>query len=412
LLITGGYKMDLDIKIDEAGTEKRGFKIRLADLKRRINEFFKNPKKRLSFIIVVGVVLIALFALGFYFLTHEKYNIFSDNDPLIDGEEEGETLYEAVLDGVMTDSDSANKHPLAIMIENHTQARPQAGLIKASVVYEAMAEGGITRFMGIFGTNDVEVVGPVRSARPYYVDWAEGYNAYYAHVGGNATALDQIKADSVLDLNQFSYTAPYWRDRSSDVSSEHTMFTSTSKLRIQANENGYSTANNFTRYKFKDDPEKGSEAAKTLPQAQKITVDISSYNYNIYFEYDRDSNSYKRFMASKAHNDRTSGGQITPKNIVVMTVNRSPHTTRINENGWLMDTIGTGKATIFIDGKEITGSWKKNSKSDREIFYDQDGKEIIFNRGQLWITVIPPDSSFSTETTPSTNLETDTFEAE
>ncbi len=402
--------MDLEIKSTEEGRKpKRNLEKRIADLKRRFTEFFKNPKKRLLFIIISGVVLIALFAIGFYFLTHEDYQIFPDKDPLIDEEEDAEVLYEAILDGVMTDADSASKHPLAIMVENHTQARPQSGLIKASVVYEAIAEGGITRFMGVFGTNEAEIVGPVRSARPYYVDWAEGYDAYYAHVGGNATALDQIRADAVLDLNQFSYTAPYWRDRSLNVSSEHTMFTSTSKLRIQANENGYSTANNFNKYKFKDDPEKGTNEALSLPQTQKISVDISSYNYNVYFEYDKENNCYKRFMANKSHNDRTSGDQITPKNIAIMTVNRAPHTTRINENGWLMDTVGTGDATIFVDGKEISGSWKKSSKSDREIFYDQDGKEIIFNRGQLWITVIPPGSSFLVETTPAADIETDTF---
>jgi len=405
--------MDLEIKsTEEGGKPKRSFKEYIANKRRRFTEFFKNPKKRLIFIITMGVILIALFALGFYFLTHEDYQIFSDNNPLINEEEDTETLYEAVLDGVMTDADSANKHPLAIMIENHTQARPQSGLIKASVVYEAMVEGGITRFMGVFGTNEAEVVGPVRSARPYYVDWAEGYDAYYAHVGGNATALDQIRADGVLDLNQFAYTAPYWRDRNLNVSSEHTVFTSTSKLRIQANENGYSTANNFNKYKFKDDPEEESDEAKTLPQSQKIIVDISSYNYNIYFEYNKENNSYKRFMANKTHNDRTSGDQITPKNIVIMTVSRTQHTTRINEHGWLMDDVGSGDATIFMDGKEIKGSWKKSSKSDREIFYDQDGKEVVFNRGQLWITVIPPDSSFSVETTPAADLETDTFETE
>lgn len=401
--------MDLNIKEVDSDSKKKTFKEKIKDIKIRIDLFFKNPKKRLIFIIILGLILIALFAVGLYFLTHEDYQVIDGRNPLINSEEDTEVLYEAVLDGVMTDADSAKKHPLAIMIENHTQARPQAGLVKASIVYEAIAEGGITRFMGIFGTNEAEVVGPVRSARPYYVDWAEGYDAYYAHVGGNATALDQIYADGVLDLNQFSYTAPYWRDNNLNVSREHTMFTSTTKLRVQAQENGYSTANNFTKYKFKDDPKEGSDEAKFLPQAQKISVNISSYNYNVYFEYDPEKNSYKRFMANQAHTDRTSGDQLQPKNIVVMTVSRTPHTTRINENGWLMETVGSGDATIFLDGKEIKGSWKKSSRSDREIFYDQNGEEIIFNRGQLWITVIPPDSSYSATTTPAADLETDTY---
>jgi len=363
----------------------------------RIKEFFANPKKRLIFIIVAGVVLLVLVATGLYFLTHDAYQAKKDDKKA----ESKPVLYQAPLDGVMTDLDSSKRHPLAIMVENHTDARPHSGVNKASVVYEAIAEGGITRYLVVYGTYENEQVGPVRSARTYYVDWTRGYDAYYAHVGGNMDALDKIQAEKVLDLDQFRFPAAYWRDSKLKVASEHTMFTSTTKLRTVATEQNYSTANNFSVYKYKDDPTAESIEGKALSQSQKVGVNFSTANYNVVFEYDRTTNSYKRILAAKADTDRLTGEQITAKNIAVMTVKRQPTTTRINESGYNMTTIGEGAAKFFLDGKEITGTWKKSSATDREIFYDSSGKEIIFNRGKLWICVIPPESTVTNEIVPA-----------
>lgn len=354
-------------------------------LKARIKQFFANPKKRLIFIIsAISVVILALIGTGFYFLRHE--NKTDAPTEAVTEEAPAPTLYPAILDGVMTDQASSIRHPLGIMVENHPDARPQSGLDKASVVYEAVAEGGITRFLALFGTYEAEKVGPVRSARTYYVDWAEGYDAYLAHVGGNIDALDKIAADHVLDLDQFRYSTPYWREKNGNVASEHTMYTSTTKLREQASKNKYETANNFTVYKFKDDA-----AATDRPASQKVTVNFSQSTYQAVFQYDQATNSYKRFMAGTAHNDRVTGAQLDPKNIVVMTVARKATVTRINEAGYNMTTEGSGVAKFYIDGKETTGTWKKESKDAREIFYDSAGAEVVFDRGQLWISVIPGD---------------------
>lgn len=356
-------------------------------LKKRLKRFFANPKKRKIFIIVsLAVVILALIGIGFYFLRHEKGTSGTNNTETKTEETVAPTLYPAVLDGVMTDQASASKHPLGIMVENHPDARPQSGLDKASVVYEAIAEGGITRFLALYGTNEAEKVGPVRSARTYYVDWAEGYNAYLAHVGGNIDALEKIAADHVLDLDQFRYSSPYWRERNGNVATEHTMFTSTTKLREQAAKNKYDTANNFSVYKFKDDP---AEAER--PVSQKVTVNFSTATYGVVFQYDPATNSYKRFMAGSAHNDRVTGNQLNPKNIVVISIPRKAITTRINEAGYNLTTVGTGTAKFYIDGKETIGTWKKESSTSREIFYDAAGAEVVFDRGQLWISVIPPD---------------------
>ncbi len=387
---------DIDLNEEsERETKQRDKKFlsKFKDIRKKIQAFFRNPKKRLIFIASIGLVIISSFGIGLYSLSYEKS--VSEKKESETEEALAEALYPAVLDGVMTDQESANRHPLGIIIENHPDARPQSGLDKASIVYEAIAEGGITRFLAIYGTYQAEKIGPVRSARTYYIDWAHGYNAFFAHVGGNMDALEKIPRDKILDLDQFRYGSPYWREKDGKVASEHTMFTSTVKLQEQASTNKYSTANNFNVVKFKDEPE-GDEKA-SAPEKQKVSIVFSSAQFNVDFEYNKATNSYKRSLAGNPHVDKISKNQINPKNIIVMTVKRKSTITKINEPGYDMTTIGTGNARIFLDGKEIKGTWKKPTVADRELFYDESGNEIVFNRGQFWICVIPPEGSVTVQ---------------
>lgn len=370
--------MDIDLQTEESKPEIKPKKEK-KPLKQRLTEFFKNPKKRLIFEICLGLVLIIIFGAGLLLLTRSGNSIISPSETK--KETVPEVKYSSVLDGVMvTDQVAANRHPLAITVENDPAARPQSGLDKASIIYETVYDpAATTRFLAIYGENEAEKVGPVRSARTFFVDWAHGFDAYLAHWGGNIDALDQIRKEKIYDLDEFAYASLYWRE--GNKSSEHTGYTSTLKLREQASKNKYPTANNFSVYKFKDDP-------TTLPESQKITVDFSSAQYKVDFDYDKSTNSYKRSLAGSAHSDAITKNQLNPKNIAIMTVARKQTTTRINESGYTMTTVGTGKALIFIDGKEIVGTWKKNSASEREIFYDEAGNEVVFNRGQLWICVV------------------------
>ena len=362
---------DSDSKISSIKSKK--------PLKVRIREFFKNPKKRLIFEICLGAVLIIIFGVGLYFMTRTGTPTVTETKK--EAVVVPEVKYPSVLDGVMvTDQAAANKHPLAITVENDPAARPQSGLDKASIIYETVYDpAATTRFLAVYGENEAEKVGPIRSARTFFVDWAQGFDAFLGHWGGNADALDQIRKEKINDLDEFSYANSYWREGSG--STEHTGYTSTLKLREQAAKNNYSTINDFTVYKFKDD-------ATVLPESQKITIDYSSAQFKVDFVYDKATNSYKRNLAGTAHKDAITKEQLSPKNIVIMTVARKQTTTRINESGYTMTTVGTGKARIFMDGKEISGTWKKNAADEREVFYDDAGNEVIFNRGQLWISVI------------------------
>lgn len=300
------------------------------------------------------------------------------------------------------------RRPLAVMIENSIDARPQSGLTSADVVYETVAEGGITRFMAVFYCTLGEVqVGPVRSARIYFIDWLSEYNALYAHVGGANTpgpadALDQIIKYNILDLNQFSIGYPtYWRDYQRlghPVATEHTMYSTTYRLWDVAKSRGWTNLDangqnwdsSFVKWSFKDD------SPTTSNPTTKITVPFwSNYpDYTVVWQYDQSCNCYKRFHGSTPHLDLDNNQQLSVKNVVVQfETETSAHDGYTNDEHQLFGTIGKGKALIFQDGKVIQGSWSKPSRTARSKYTDSNGKEIQFNKGQIWIQTVPMDDN-------------------
>ncbi len=294
------------------------------------------------------------------------------------------------LDGLYYPESVANRHALGVMIENHPDSRPQFGLSDASIVYEAQAEGGITRFLAIFGPKLPEKVGPVRSARTYYAHWCAEYSCDYAHVGGNIDALDLIPKLTINDLDQFrygvsKYDSAYYRIARKGIATEHTMYANPEKLYKIAQSNGWPMADGFPAINFKEEA-----ATANRPTSQKIAVDISSKQFNVVWDYDPATNSYTRAMAGTTHVDGKTSQPIKSKVVIVQEVKSQPTVTRINEQGLILDTVGTGKATIIQDGKAVIGTWKKSSLKDRTIFMDDQGREISYNPGQRWIMAVNP----------------------
>jgi len=303
------------------------------------------------------------------------------------------------------------KHrPLGVMVENHEDARPQSGISFADVVYEAIAEGGITRFLTVFYCQDAGVVGPVRSARTYFLDFISEYGSYplYAHVGGANTpgpadALGQIVdyGWSVYnDLNQFSIGFPtFKRDESRlgrPVATEHTMYTTTSQLWSIGAKRGLTNQdkagdewdNEFVKYSFKDDVDLSER-----PAAQKVAVEFwsSQPDYAVSWSYDRASNVYLRSNAGKVHIDNNTKKQFASKNIVILYMKESRANDGYEGNlHEIFGTKGSGGALVFQDGKEIAATWKKKDRESRTVLTDtKSGKEIEFNRGQIWFQIIP-----------------------
>lgn len=289
-------------------------------------------------------------------------------------------IYYSPLTGEKVKDAAATTAPVtAIMIENSPSARPQSGLKEAGVVYEAVAEGGITRFLALYQSAKPQLVGPVRSLRMYYVDWLAPYQASVAHVGGSFASLQEIRNGKYRDIDQFFNPAYYWR--ASDRYAPHNVYTSFQKLDELNRSKGY-TSSKFTGFK------RGETKPPEVPEATAITLGFGGPLYETSYLYDKASDSYARNLAGAPHLDREKG-QIAPKVVIAMKVSMQP----VFEDGYReqIKTTGSGEAVIFQNGRVIKGSWHKAGRSAQIIFTNTAGEEVALARGQTWIAAIPID---------------------
>jgi len=317
------------------------------------------------------------------------------------------------------------RRPLFVMIENHEEARPQSGLSNADIVYETVAEGGITRFMAGYYCNAQAyevMVGPVRSARTYYLDWASEYgnNPLYAHVGGahcnsetgsgcangaKADALGQINkygwgGVSGNDLNQFSIGYPtFWRDyerMGRTVATEHTMYSTTERLWAVAAKRDWNYTDSdevawdedFIPWKFAD------ESKIEQGQTTKITYNFWSSSpagdFSVNWEFDPATKLYRRFQGATPHLDLNTEEQLAFKNVIVMYSVESRANDGYDNNAHLLyGLIGKGKAVLFQNGNAEKLTWEKKSRVARTKYIGEDGEEIEFLPGPIWISNVP-----------------------
>lgn len=301
------------------------------------------------------------------------------------------------------------KHrPLTVMIENHEDSRPQSGLLSADVIYEAVAEGGITRFLAVYYCQDANPIGPVRSARTYFIDFASEYgeSPLYAHVGGAnapgpADALSQLtdyEWTGYNDLNQFSIGFPtFWRDYDRlghTTDTEHTMYSTTSKLWDFAKKSrGLSNIDKkgdlwdekFVKYSFRD-----GESSSAVSQTIHLEFWKSYKNYFVDWTYDPKTDSYKRNNGAVTHIDNNTKKQLTTRNIVVLFMQESNAFDGYENNAHLLyKTKGTGKARLFMNGKDIQATWRKDSRTARTLLFESNGTPIQFSRGTIWFEILP-----------------------
>ncbi len=301
--------------------------------------------------------------------------------------------FAGILDGVpMSESEWQSRKdllPIAVMLDNSPDAFPQAGLDKADLVYEAFVEGGITRFMAVYWRQEADYLEPVRSARTPFLIWVDELGALYAHAGeavtdNDANAGGQIVEWSIKDLSAFGgpASASYFRD--SDRFAPHNLVTGTTALREAGVRLNYTGPPSLARWLFKAD----GEGTGSYPQAGGVEVDFEG-NRNpwqlVQWHWDPKAKVYARYEFGGPHVDAKTKEQLKFKNVVVMTVGSRV----VDENGHvLLDQFGTGKATVFLDGRQIDGTWKKADRKARTRFYDRSGAEIAFDRGSTFIEVI------------------------
>jgi hypothetical protein len=294
------------------------------------------------------------------------------------------TTLPAPLTGVLVTPELAGRPITAAVIENHPDARPQSGLSQAGVVYEALAEGGITRFLAFYGDQQAGTIGPIRSVRTYFVDWTLEYDAPLAHAGGNADALDLIGPLGMKNMDGLGIGAPTFY-RTNDRFAPHNLYSSGVLLDTLEARLGFKTSTFTPSPRKKDEP-----GNATHPN---IHIDYSYSGYQVDYKYDSTTNDYARFLANAPHIDRTTGNQIHVKNIVVEYIPTSYGYTRINEQTVLMQTVGTGKAIVFRDGTAIVGTWNKASHKARTELLDANGQAIPLDAGNTWYSIVPLDKT-------------------
>jgi hypothetical protein len=335
-------------------------------------------KHRKVILISAGILILsASGVVAYLILTHKpevvKVQVIVEEEPVPVA-----TKYYSPLTGKLVADEATTKQPVtAIMIENSPDARPQSGLKDSGIVFEAIAEGGITRFLVIYQQEKPQMIGPVRSIRLYDVDWVAAFNASVGHVGGSAYALTEIRNGNYRDIDQFFNSGSYWR--ASDRYAPHNVYTSFDRLDALNVAKGYTTST-FTGFNRIDG------ASSSTPNATNINITISSTLYNSTYAYDSATNTYARSQASAPHLDRESG-QISPSVVVAMRVDE----TTVLEDGYResVTTIGSGNATIFQNGLATSAIWHKASKTDQITFTDAAGTDIPLIRGQTWLTAVP-----------------------
>jgi len=343
----------------------------------KVKYWFKHHKK-LS--IILGIILLLIAAGGtataLYFMNQSDEVVATKPTPKPTPPPEAPKYY-SPLSGNLVETEAATHQAVTgIMMENSPDARPQSGLKDSGVVFEAIAEGGITRFLVLYQEQKPQLIGPVRSVRQYYVDWVAGFNASVAHVGGSAAALKEVRNGSYRDIDQFFNASTYWR--ATDRYAPHNVYTSFEKIDALNAKKGFTTSE-FTGFTRK-------ESVATTPAASSIDVKISGPLFNSHYNYNAATNTYDRSQAGKPHLDRESG-QISPRVVIAMKVNQ----VKVFEDGYReqIQAIGSGAATIFQDGTVQEVTWKKASKTGQITFTDAAGVDVPLARGQTWISAIP-----------------------
>ena len=390
----------------------------------------KKHKKKKRIIITVVVILVLALAAGAVWLF-----CFSDifksktEEPTPETPAPEAPKYYSRLSGLEIANESDNNKPVyCVQVPNGADgARPQAGLTEAPVVFEAIAEAGITRFAALFQNAKSEVIGPIRSLRSYYLDWDTPFDCTVVHAGGATDAIAALRAGGYREVDES--LVYMWRNYSS-YWAPNNLFTSAALLEKAAADDGYSTSNPQTLPRLTpkeaeelvatarknaglDQPENSEDSSENTaaesadsvtPLVKEFSVNFGSVaTFNTVYRYDENTNTYNRSYASgedhivydcidtgKAQPDpKTDCGlarQVSPSAVAVMNVDEYLDTDNYHH---VIQTIGTGTAHIFQNGTVTRGTWKKSSKSAQIEFKDDNGNTIAFTPGQLWIAAIP-----------------------
>ena len=350
----------------------------------------KKSKKGLIVFLILLVILAGAGAAVFFLMGPKISEQGSNNNQIKTAADE---IYYSKLTGREVSADKVGIAATCIMIENSPDARPQSGLDQAGIVYEAVAEGGITRFMAIYQESKPQYIGPVRSLRMTYAEFAKPYHCSIAHVGGADNALDLVRNSAdYRDIDQFFNDGSYWR-----ISSRwapHNVYTSFEALDKLNADRGYTTSefNGFSRVK----PDTNTAAEEIT--ARTIRIEMSSDLYNPVYTYDETANNYRRaFATGDAHEVISESGEISQLTPDVVIALETDAVSRAGTPYSDYRTVGGGNAFVFQNGTVTSAKWQRDSTDSELRFFGNNNEEIKLNRGQVWISIYPSNNSISWE---------------
>ena len=296
-------------------------------------------------------------------------------------------LVQAPLTGRLVSPEIAARRPIAVMIDDLRAARPQSGFSAASVVWQAPAEGGIPRYMLVFQDQEPGSVGPVRSARYYYIAWAAEWHSVYAHVGGSPQAMSTLAAQGqgqlVYNADEFRWGGIFYH-RIKERAAPHNAYTDGDLLRKMAARIGATDEPQAAAWQFAPDA-----PLDARPYGGLIRVVYPANT--ITYRYDRLTNTYPRSVTGEtAQADAATGQRVAPSNVVVMLMSFAPlNDGHPNKHRLEAKVVGSGKAWISTNGRTIVGTWKKASLTAPTQFFDADGNAVTLTVGQTFIQVMP-----------------------
>ncbi|MFD0711866.1 DUF3048 domain-containing protein [Paenibacillus sp. GCM10027626] len=310
-----------------------------------------------------------------------------DVDETVLPEEPEETGFIAPLTGLRQEKE-ADQRPIAVMVNNMDKARPQSGLPHADMVWELLAEGGITRLVAIFQSDPFnDPIGPVRSIRPYLIELGETYNAILTHAGASQDAYAILQREKKADLDEIINAGPYfWRDKSRKA--PHNLYTTQEKLREGAAKKKYEASVPVPKFIFAE--EGAIPGIGESSPAANVAIKFQLKNYKVSYEYNAETKLYARFINDKPHTDLTTEQQLATTNIVVL---GTKHETLDDVGRLKVDLTSGGPAMLIQLGQAINCNWERSA--DGVIRIVRDGKELPFIPGKTYYHVVPLKPSFA-----------------
>ncbi|MBF4694922.1 DUF3048 domain-containing protein [Fusibacter ferrireducens] len=287
------------------------------------------------------------------------------------------------LTGLYIDEEQIHNRPIVVMLDNQFSARPQAAIEQADIMYEFLAEGRITRYMAVFYSQRPEHIGPVRSARPYFLLKALEYDPYYVHVGGSMDALAKIKSYKMADIDGLSSGA-FWRENHKKI--PHNMYTSSEVLLKDASRKKYRETPEFNFLDFYDQftAIEGTDATE-IKFVYKEPTKTDKVGYTTSYKYNNEEQLYYRYTNNGPHVDENSKVQITCTNIIA----QYAKTKVLDSEGRLqVDLVGSGTGEFFTSGKVVPIKWEKADKNALTKFYTLEDQPIKLNPGVTWFQIM------------------------